>query len=90
MARMIYAFPFLRDLTMLDEQREALVWEKLGLVEAFPGAGSSLVEPSLTRTFGGAILKVSAAGYDILYERSGDLDNETVRVLGLVPQRAIR
>lgn len=90
MARMIYALPFLQDLSALDERREALVWEKLGLVEAFPGVGSSLVEPSLARTFGGAVLKVSAAGYDILYERSGGPDNETVHVLGLVPQRAVR
>lgn len=90
MARMVYAAPFLQDLAQLDERREALVWEKLSLIEAFPGVGSSLVEPSLMRAFGEAILKVSATGYDVLYERHGDTGNETVHVLGLIPQRAVR
>ena len=90
MAKMIYARPILQGLSALDERREALAWEKIGLVEAFPGVGSPLVEPSLAKTFGDAILKVSAAGYDILYECSGESDGETVRVLGLVPQRAVQ
>ena len=90
MARMVYTVPFLQDLSGLDEAREAAIWEKLGLVEAFPGVGSSLVEPSLVRTFGDAILKVSAAGYDVLYERKGDIGSETGRVVGMVSQRAVR
>jgi len=89
---MIYTTPFLEDLSSLDEARENAIWEKILLVESFPGVGSSLIEPSLLTAFGEAILKVSAAGYDVLYERLGrdESNTEVVRVLGIVPQRAIR
>ena len=83
--RMRFSGPF------LDELAE--------LVESFPGVGSSLLEPLLVRAFGRGCLKVSAVGYDVIYERSGEGDeddrgngegDETVSVLGIIKQRRIR
>lgn len=91
-ARLRFSREFLQTLAGLDERVEDGVWEKLALVEAFPGVGSALVEPSLRHAFGPSCLKVVAAGFDILYERSEpDADGiETVDVLGIVSQRAVR
>lgn len=90
---MRFSGPFLDELSALDESAEAQIWAKLELVEAFPGVGSSLLEPLLIRVFGRGCLKISAAGYDVIYERAGG-DNsdgeETVDVLGIIKQRRIR
>lgn len=97
--RMRFSGPFLDELAELDESAEARIWEKLELVESFPGVGSSLLEPLLVRAFGRGCLKVSAVGYDVIYERSGEGDeddrgngegDETVSVLGIIKQRRIR
>ena len=88
MSRMVYAESFLRDLSLLDEESEAAVWDKLGLVEEHPGIGSSLARPTLSRRFGSRILKVRAGQYLILYQRVDELDE--TRVLGLVHQRSVR
>ena len=96
---MRFSGPFLDKLAELDESAEARIWEKLELVESFPGVGSSLLEPLLVRAFGRGCLKVSAVGYDVIYERSGEGDeddrgngegDETVSVLGIIKQRRIR
>lgn len=93
MARLLFAESFLDDVSRLDRRVEDMVWAQLELVQAFPGVGSSLVEPMLVQAFGERCLKVTAAGYDVLYERSGAQDDggeETVCVLGIVSQRRVR
>lgn len=93
MARLLLADSFLDDLAALDERVEDAVWAQLELVQAFPGVGSSLVEPMLVHAFGKRCLKVAARGYDVLYERAGacmDNEEETVYVLGIVSQRKVR
>lgn len=90
-ARLQLSAPFLDDLAALSEREEKAIWAKLALVEAFPGVGSSLLESQLLAAFGPRCLKISAAGYDIVYERiiAGDGEKLT-RVYGLVPQRRVR
>lgn len=95
MARLQFARPFLEELSLLDEAVEQEVWRKLELVERVPGVGSSLVEPMLRTAFGDSCLKIAAAGYDVLYERVQDGEEEhateeNVRVLGIVAQRWVR
>lgn len=91
MARLVFSGPFLDEMAALDEAAEAEVWEKVRLVEAFPGVGSSLIEPVLVRAFGERCLKVAAAGYDVLYERDGSAEkDELVCFLGIVAQRRVR
>lgn len=94
MARLQFARPFLEDLSLLDEAVELEVWRKLELVERVPGVGSSLVEPMLRTAFGDSCLKIAAAGYDVLYERTqGGKEGaaeEIVRVLGIIAQRRVR
>lgn len=102
MARLRFTQPFLEELSALDMRVEDEVWRKLALIEAFPGAGSSLVEPSLTKAFGQSCLKINALGYDVIYERLGTDDerrgngsgsdeaDEIVAILGIVPQRKVR
>ena len=102
MARLKFTRPFLEELSALDVRVENEVWRKLALVGAFPGVGSSLLEPSLIKTFGQSCLKVNALGYDVIYERLGADDerrsggsgaveaDEIVAILGIVPQRQVR
>lgn len=95
MARLQFARPFLEELSLLDEAAEQEVWRKLELVGRVPGVGSSLVEPMLRTAFGNSCLKIAAAGYDVLYERVQDGEEEhateeIVRVLGIVAQRRVR
>lgn len=90
MARLVFAEPFFDELAQTSEAVEEEVWRKLALVRDFPGVGSALVEPSLRRAFGGSCLKVVARGYDVLYERVGEGDDEVVHVLGIVSQRRVR
>ena len=92
MARLRFSEEFLESLAGLDSRVEERVWEKLALVESFPGVGSSLVESSLRHAYGSTCLKVVAAGYDVLYERGekGNDGEEVVDVLGIVNQRAVR
>lgn len=91
MAKLRFSGPFLDDLAELDSLVEQEIWRKLELVRDVPGVGSSLVEPSLTQAFGSTCLKVTAGGYDVLYERSGgNGEDELVCVLGVVPQRRVR
>lgn len=91
MARMRFSAPFLDELADLSERVENEVWLKLELVRDYPGVGSSLVEPSLRRAFGDACLKVTACGYDVLYERrTAEEGEELVDVLGIVAQRRVR
>lgn len=92
MARLRFSEEFLESLAALDQRVENVVWEKLALVEVFPGVGSSLVEPSLRHAYGPTCLKVVAAGYDVLYERGrqGPDGDEVIDILGIVSQRAVR
>lgn len=99
MARLRFTQPFLEELSALDARVEDEAWRKLALVEAFPGAGSSLLEPSLVKAFGRSCLKVNALGYDVIYERLGADEHqagdsgtaeEIVVILGIVPQRKVR
>lgn len=91
MARMSYSEPFLDEVASLSPREGEAVWAKLALVESFPGVGSSLLEAQLARAFGRGVLKVSAAGFDVVYERcEGEGEDELVRVYGLVPQRRLR
>lgn len=92
MARLRFSEEFLESLARLDGRVEQSVWEKLALVENFPGVGSSLVEPTLRRAYGPACLKVAAAGIDVVYERGekGADGVEVVDILGIVSQRAVR
>ncbi len=92
MARLRFSEEFLESLAGLDSRVEERVWEKLALVESFPGVGSSLVESSLRHAYGSTCLKVVAAGYDVLYERGekGADSEEVVDILGIVSQRAVR
>ena len=91
-ARLRFSEEFLESLAGLDSRVEERVWEKLALVESFPGVGSSLVESSLRHAYGSTCLKVVAAGYDVLYERGekGADSEEVVDILGIVSQRAVR
>lgn len=88
MARALFAEPFLDDVALLPDRAEEAVWEKVGLVAAFPGVGSALVEPSLRAAFGPDCLKVGAAGFDVLFDY--DRPADTVCFLGVVHQRAVR
>lgn len=92
MARLRFSDEFLTSLSELDGRVEEAAWEKLSLVESFPGVGSALVEPSLRHAYGPGCLKVVAWGYDILYERRGNPSGpqELVDVLGIVGQRRVR
>ena len=87
---MRFSGPFLDELAALSKPVEERIWSKLELVESFPGVGSSLVEPILLRAFGSKCLKVSAAGYDVIYEREGSGEDEMVYALGIISQRRIR
>lgn len=91
-ARLRFSEEFLESVAGLDGRAEDAVWEKLALVGAFPGVGSSLVGPTLRHAYGPTCLKVAAAGYDVLYERGArDADGEeVVCVLGVVGQRTVR
>ena len=88
MAKMTFTSVFLDEVAELPAYAEEAVWDKASLVAAFPGVGSSLVEPSLRAAFGPDCLKVNAAGYDVLFDY--DRQNETVAFLGVVNQRAVR
>lgn len=90
MVRMRFSGLFLDELAALPERVETEVWQKLQLVQDFPGVGSSLIEPMLIRAFGDSCLKVTAAGFDILYERTSVGDEGVVDVLGIVSQRRVR
>ena len=88
---LVLAGPFIQELAQLNQHVEDVVWQKLTLVQSFPGVGSSLVDPMLVQAFGPSVLKVAAGAYDVLYEREPiDDDYERVNVLGIIPQRAIR
>lgn len=93
MTRMILTRPFLEDLARLSVQTEEAIWEKLKLVEAFPGVGSSISNRMLQRAFGASCLKVTVNGYDIIYERKtrpDDTQENLVIVLGIIAQRTVR
>ena len=92
MARLRFSEEFLESLAGLDKRVEESVWNKLALVQDFPGMGSSLVEPPLRHAYGSACLKVVAACYDVPYERGekGNDGEEVIDVLGIVNQRAVR
>lgn len=88
MAKLLFADSFLDDVSLLSEYVEEAVWEKVGLVGAFPGVGSALVEPSLRALFGLDCLKVNAASYDVLFDYDRRCDE--VCFLGIVHQRRVR
>lgn len=92
MARLRFSEEFLDSLVELDGRVEETLWKRLALVGSFPGAGSSLVEPSPRHAYGPGCLEVSAMGLDVLYERGakGADGEEVVDVLGIVSQRAVR
>ena len=87
-ARALFTGPFLDDAAGLPDYALAEVRAKCAIAEEFPGAGSALVELSLRRSYGSTCLKLSAAGYDVLYERLDEQD--AVVFLGIVPQRKVR
>ena len=79
---------FLDDLAAAPERIEEAVWEKLTLVQAMPGAGSSLLSQTLRKRFGANCLKLLVFECEILYRH--DEQNDAVDVLALVHQRAVR
>lgn len=91
MARMVFSRSFIADLAAFDKPTRDAVREKMTLVSEFPGVGTRALGDFSAYSFGQDALKVAVSGLDVFYRREGEPGpDETVYVLGVVPQRCIR
>ncbi len=91
MARLVITDGFLDDISEASGGVQKQVWSKLALIQDVPDVGSRIYGTSLKRNYG-SCLKLSVAGFHIIYRReSAETDyDETIFILGLVNQRRIR